>query len=148
MKTKVEIDTVKFILRRNQIEGRTVARVMEDIEAELKMEAEESAAPAIKKQFVVLVSDPQGHLAGVDLDAWVLQIPEEDGVHTTEERLIRGAYDFNATPKGRRMPARTVGEACEVVPPRIFKEHNVWVKTKEPVLVVRTNNKIPFDREG
>ena len=51
------------------------------------------------------------------------------------------------TPKGRRMPLKTVAEACEFGSAKIFKEHKVWVKTKEPVLIVRTNNKIPREEK-
>ena len=41
------------------------------------------------------------------------------------------------------MPVKTVGEAIENVPAKLFKESDVWVKTKTPVLVLRTDNEIP-----
>ncbi|MFW6354603.1 MAG: hypothetical protein ACOC3I_09490, partial [Verrucomicrobiota bacterium] len=63
----------------------------------------------------------------------------------TEERIHRAAYNFNATPKGRRMPVESIGEACEAVSPRLLKDENVWIKTKEPVLIVKSDNKIPMD---
>jgi hypothetical protein len=31
------------------------------------------------------------------------------------------------------------------VPAKIFKETDLWVKTKTPVLVLRTNNEIPHE---
>ena len=109
-----------------------------------RAEAEaEAKAPPVKKQFVVLVSDPDGRLADVDLAAWVLQILEEENPALVPEKVFKAAYDFNATPKGRRMPVRSVGEACEHVAARFFKDQGAWVKTKEPVLVVRTDNRIP-----
>ena len=37
----------------------------------------------------------------------------------------------------------TVGEAIENVPGKFFKEADVWVKTKTPVLVLKTDNDIP-----
>jgi hypothetical protein len=74
---------------------------------------------------------------------WVLQIPEDESVATALERVYRGCYDFNASKKGRLMPVKTVGEAFENVAAKYFKEADVWVKTKTPVLVVRTDNEIP-----
>jgi hypothetical protein len=43
------------------------------------------------------------------------------------------------------MPVETIGEACEAVSAKIFKEQNVWIKSKVPVLVVPIENKIPKD---
>ena len=109
----------------------------------LAPEDDEPKPPPVKKQWCILVSDPVGKLAGVDLAGWVLQIPEDESVQTTEERVFRAAYDFNATKRGRLMPVQTVGEAVEHVAAKHFKEAQVWVKTREPVLVLRTNNEIP-----
>ena len=38
-----------------------------------------------------------------------------------------------------------MGDALENVPAKHFKEAEVWVKTKVPVLVVKTDNEIPMD---
>jgi hypothetical protein len=75
-------------------------------------------------------------------------MPEEDSPAILEGQIHKAAYDFNQTPKGRRMPVSSIGEACEVVPARIFKEHQIWVKTKEPVLILKTDNAIPMDTSG
>jgi hypothetical protein len=143
---KVDLDLVKHILTRNEIDVRQVNAIIEDIQQELKvMQEENPAAPRVPKQFAILVSDPEGILPKADLTGWVLQLPEEDSPMTLEGQIHKAAYDFNQTPKGRRMPVQTIGEACEAVPARIFKEHQVWVKTKEPVLMLRTGNAIPVE---
>lgn len=142
---KIDIDTVKRILQRNNVEIRKVAEIMEDLSTELDLQAAEKEAkpPPVKKQFVILVSDPEGHLVQRDFTGWVLQIPEEDSALTTVEKLCAAAYDFNASPKGRRLPLQTLGETLEIIPGKFTKEHQVWIKTKEPVLLVRTDNQIP-----
>ncbi|MGC9449862.1 MAG: hypothetical protein ACP5I4_00325 [Oceanipulchritudo sp.] len=143
---KVDLDLVKHILTRNEIDIRRVNAIIEDLEQELKIQKEENPpAPRVPKQFAILVSDPEGVLPKADLTGWVLQMPEEDSPMILEGQVHKAAYDFNQTPKGRRMPVQSIGEACESVPARIFKEHQVWVKTKEPVLVLRTNNQIPME---
>jgi hypothetical protein len=64
---------------------------------------------------------------------------------STTERIFKGAYEFNTTKKGRLMPAKTVGEALEHIPAKHFKEAGVFVKTKVPVLMLKTDNEIPTE---
>jgi hypothetical protein len=145
---KIDVETLKFILQRNEPDIRKVNDIMHEVEMELKAEEEEklNRPPAIKKQFSILVSDPEDALKGKDLTGWVVQIPEDDSVSEAPERIISAAYEFNTTPKGRRMPVETIGEACEVVTAKLFKEQGIWIKTKVPVLVVTTPNKIPTEK--
>ena len=144
---KIDIDTLKFILQRNESDIHKIAAIMEEIKMELQAEEEEKAnrPPPVKKQFVVMLSDPDGSMADKDITGWVVQIPEDDSVMTAPEKVISAAYEFNTTPKGRRMPVQTIGEACEAVSAKILKEQNVWIKTKTPVLAVAVNNQIPTD---
>ena len=145
---KIDIETLKFILQRNESDVRKVAEIMNEVELELKAEEEERALrpPPVKKQFVMLVSEPEGVLDQKDMVGWVAQIPEDDSVATTAGRIHSAAYEYNATPKGARMPVETIGEACEVVPAKLFKEQNVWIKSKTPLLIVPVINKIPTEK--
>ena len=144
---KIAIDTLKFILQRNVNDVRKINDIMQDINLELQAEEEEKAnrPPPVKKQFSIVLADSEGLLADKDLTGWVVQIPEDDSVTAAPERIIRAAYEYNTTPKGRRMPVQTIGEACEAVTAKLFKEQNVWVKTKVPVLAVAVDNKIPME---
>ena len=146
---KVDLDLVKFILQKNEIDLRKVNSIMEDIEQEMKVIQEENPpAERVPKQFAILISDPEGNIPSTDFTGWVLQMPEEDSPAILEGQLHKAAYDFNQTPKGRRMPVKSIGEACEVVPARILKEHQLCVKTKEPVIILKTNNEIPMEPTG
>lgn len=144
---KVDIDLVKVVLERNEFDVRQVSQVIQDLENELKAMQEEEGGkpPAVKKQFCILLSDPNGEMPDKDFVGWVLQIAEDDPPQSAIERLVRGAYEYNITPKGRRIPVRTFSEVCEHVSGRILKEQDVWVKTKEPVLILRTDNQVPLD---
>ncbi|MGE9295860.1 MAG: hypothetical protein ACQKBV_06200 [Puniceicoccales bacterium] len=143
---KVDVDLVKMVMTRNGLDVRTVAQVIEDINQEVKAQAdEEEKPPPVKKQFVMMVSDPEETLQGKIMTGWVLQIPEEDSPHVAEERVFRCAYEYNMSKKGRRMPVKTVAETCENVPARIQKEQKVWFKNKEPVYLLPTLNKIPSE---
>jgi len=143
---KVDLELVKMILQRNELDVRMVSQIIEDIETEAKASEEDvPKAPPVKKQFVFMISDPNEELPDKDFTGWVLQIPEEESPYIAEEKLQRSAYEFNVTPKGRKMPVKSIAEVCEVVSTRILKEQNIWVKTKEPVFVLKTNNKIPTE---
>jgi hypothetical protein len=141
---KVATELVQRVLQRNELDIRLVSQIMEDLKDGAAAEEEEKVPP-VKKQFVILVSDPHGELEGKDFVGWVLQIPEDESPMTTEDRLVRSAYEFNITPKGRRLPVKTIPEVCEHVPARITKEAGIWIKTKEPVYVLRTGGKVPLD---
>jgi hypothetical protein len=140
---------VKATLEQIEIAAKEIKLPMAEIQALLERlsdkyaPAETEKAPAIKKQFVLLVSDPQGFLHGHDFAGWVLQIPEEESPVTVTDRIHRASYDFNASKRGRLLPVQTIGEACESVPSKFLKEQGAWVKTRTPVSVVVTDNEIP-----
>lgn len=140
---KIDISKVAEIIKKNQIEPATMRRIIDEMNLAVQPEGGEDDAPKVKKQFVILVSDPEGLMPKVDLVGWVLQIPEAESPATTQERLIRSTYDYNTTKKGHLYPAKTVGEAIENIPAKFFKDKDVFVKTKTPVLVLRTDNVIP-----
>jgi hypothetical protein len=141
---KIEVNKVAEILKKNEISPAVLRRVIEELNLAAQPEGgDEDKPPPQKKQFVFLLSDPEGRMPSHDFVGWVLQIPENESVATTQDRVFRGAYDFNASKKGRLLPAKTVGEALEHVPAKYFKEADLWVKTKTPVLVLKTDNEIP-----
>ena len=89
-------------------------RVLEEMNLAVQADpAEEEKPPAVKKQFVLLVSDPEGRWPRHDFVAWVLQIPESESPATIQDRIFRSAYDYNVSKKGRLYPAKTVGEAMK-----------------------------------
>lgn len=141
--SKIEINQVAELLKRHQVPAAALRALVEEMNLLVQPEPDEAAAPAVKKQYVLLVSDPEGHLAGHDFAGFVLQIPDCESPLTTLERVYRATFDFNASKRGRMLPAKTVGEAFESVPAKFFKEAEVWVKTKTPVLVLTTANHLP-----
>ena len=144
---KIDIAKVADILRQNQLEPAVMRRILEQINkvTEEAAATEDEKPPAQKKQFVILVSDPDGDMPEHEFAGWVVQLPEEASPLSLQERVHKAAYDFNATRRGRKLPVETMGEAFESVPAKNFKDVEVWVKTKTPVLVLTTDNKLPKD---
>ncbi|HEU5078327.1 MAG TPA: hypothetical protein VFT72_03905 [Opitutaceae bacterium] len=145
---KIEVNQVAEILKRNQLDPKLLRQIVEEMNIITAKEADEEKPPAVKKQFVILISDPDGRLPDHEFAGWCLQIPENESPATTQERIFRGAYEYNTTKKGRLYPAKTVGEAIENIPAKHFKEAEVWVKHKTPVLMLRTDNEIPKDESA
>ncbi len=141
---KIDVNKVAEILKRNHIEPALLRRVVEEMNLAAQPDpGEGDQAPPVKKQFVILVSDPDGRLPRGDFTGWALQIPESESPASSRERILKAVYDYNASKKGRLYPAKTVGDALENVPGRFFRDVEVWVKTKTPVVVLRTDNEIP-----
>jgi hypothetical protein len=132
--SKIELAQVAETLRQNQLEPAVMRRILEQLNKTIEEEAaaEGEKPPAQKKQYVVLISDPDGVMPEQEFAAWVLQIPEEASPLSLQERINKAAYDFNATRRGRKLPVETIGEALESVPAKQFGEVEVWVKTRPP----------------
>lgn len=143
---KIDVNKVAEILKRNELEPALLRQIVEEMNLLVQPEVEDEKPPALKKQWAILISDPEGRLPeGNDFVGWVLQVPENESITTTTERIFKGAYEFNTTKKGRLMPAKTVGEALEHIPAKHFKEAGLFVKTKIPVLMLKTDNEIPTE---
>jgi hypothetical protein len=141
---KIDVNKVAEILKKNHIDPAVLRRVVEEMNLAVQPDpGEGDAAPPVKKQYIILVSDPDERMPKGDFTGWVLQIPEDESPASVQERLLKGAYDYNASKKGRLYPAKTVGDAVEIVPGKFFRDAELWVKTKTPVLVLRTDNEIP-----
>jgi hypothetical protein len=144
---KIEVSKCAEILKKNEISPAILRRIIEEMNVAAQPEGgDEEKPPAVKKQFAILISDPDGKMPKHDFVGWVLQLPDNESVATVTDRIFRSSYDFNATKKGQLMPVKTVGESLENVPAKHFKEADLWVKTKAPVLVLVTDNEIPQDK--
>ena len=133
---KVDTDVVKAVLHRHSLSGATIENIIKDIRDELAAdEGETEKQPQVKKKFVAV---RQKGNAGV----FIAQIPEDDDEVTTLDKINRSAEEFNRSKKGRRAPVSTVAEACEWVPAKFFKENHVWMKTKDPVMVLDVDPKL------
>ncbi len=140
---KIDVSKVAEILKKNHIDPAVMRRVIEEMNLAVQPDNGEETPPPVKKQFVILVSDPENRWPKHDFAGWVLQIPETESPATTQDRLFKSVYDYNTTKKGHLYPVKTVGEAIENVPAKFLKEVDLWVKTKTPVLVLKTDNEIP-----
>ena len=143
---KIEINQVAEILKKHKLDPSILREIVEEMNEILApADNEDIKPPAPKKQFVILLSDTEGKLPKKDLTGWVVQIPEDASPYSATDRILKGAYDFNASKRGRMLPVKSVGEALESASAKYFRESDLWVKSKLPVAVVVTDNQIPRD---
>jgi hypothetical protein len=143
---KADVSLVAAVLKKHDIPPATLREIIEDINHEIAPDADEDIKPpAPKKQFVIILSDPEGKLPKQDLVGWVVQIPESASPFSTMDRVFKASFDYNVSKKGRMLPVKSVGEALESASAKYFKEAELWIKTKLPVAVVATDNQIPKD---
>ena len=72
MAKKADLDLVKLILKRNNLETVKIAQILEELNSELDAQQDEEKPKPVKKQFITLVSDPEGVIDGKDLTGWVV----------------------------------------------------------------------------
>ena len=148
---KVELDLVERILKRAEIGGSVLMEIMGELQSAVHGETDFNDEPKVapvKKQYVVLVADSDGELVEKELMGWILQLPEDEPMQSVPEKVVRVAKAFNLSKKGRRYPVETVGETCENVSAKIFKEQKLWLKTKTPVLIIPVDNDLDLDSKA
>lgn len=118
------------------------AKQAEEADVAEGVDDEGSDEPKIKKQYGILVCDKEGEIQR-DLVGWVFQMPENEDTREVVDSIKKAAYNYNASKKGRKYPVNTIGQAIEGVGNKFLKPYNVSIKTKEAVLVIRTDNILP-----
>jgi len=79
---------------------------------------------------------------------FLTQIEEDDDHNTIVDRITHATAEHNNTLKGKKFPIETLGAAFEFTKRKFITEKKVWVKQKEPVMVVRVDgNQLTFPTE-
>jgi hypothetical protein len=144
---KIQVSAVAEILKKHKLKPALLREIVEEMNALTLVSESDVQPPAPKRQFVVILSDATGLISkridARNLVGWVVQIPENASPFSTMERVFKGAYDFNASKKGRLLPVKSVGEAIECASAKYFSEAELKVKTKLPVAIIVTDNVLP-----
>lgn len=135
---KVDLEVVQKILKENGVDVRVAAEILNQLRDVVKEEAVEREKPA-KKQMLVLVSEPEEGLPK-DLTGWVVQLLEDDDPREVADKIVEVSKVFNDSPKGKRVPVESFGDAVQCVPSKFFRESDLWIKTREPVRIIPVKN--------
>lgn len=141
---KLDLESIVAIVRDSliaqKVNGPIIdATVREILKAGKETKAEEQEAkgeaePRVRKEFAALFfDDPQDGVT----QGHIFQIDPEVAAHTLPERISKVAAVYHTTKKGRKKPAKTLTEAIELPPAKLFKEQQIVRKTKEKVYILQ-----------
>lgn len=137
--TKISIEEVEAVLSETQLsveEKQNVISKLEQIVQEEKDNKEPRAKS--KNQFVGITTGDDINSAPV----WIIQTKEEMDHTEVMPKIIEAVKEFNLTKKGMKAPIKTIGEAFEHCKKKLMTSRGVNPKTKEPIIVVKTDNEI------
>ncbi len=146
---KVDLADVEHILNKFKIDQKTIEKVVEEAKQAAEDAKADGAADGGKKlkyKHLIVASDPDGTKAALleNTPMWVFKVPEDEKHTEVMARFFRGVYHFNSNSrKGKKKPIQSVGDGIQTVPTKHFKPNKSPVLTKEPVIVLVTDNKIP-----
>lgn len=135
--SKITIETVQKALIQSRIDDDSRKEVLKKIREFVESDKEEPE-PRVKRQLVPVVFGDDGD----DMTASIIAIPEDEHPGKVLDIISAAATDFNASPRGRKLPVMNVAEAIENISARFFKAHGAVVRTKTPVMVVRSDNEL------
>ena len=150
---RLKEDDIEHVLMQKGVDQPKVKDIMSEIkrlEDEEAQRAKLQAASRKKKKMVLVASDPEDRFTQVvDCPVWVVQMNEDDNHTELLDKIHSAAYSYNndvlngKKKNSRKNPVYKVSEVLEQVTAKYFTEEEISVKTKEPTVIVRTDNKVP-----
>ena len=155
----IEVNDVKDVLEKHNIDENLQQIILADLSQTAEKYADELkenmkpdnssnkedndkvTEPRIKKDYILLLSDPAEKLSDEYL-GWAFQIDEDQNPGELLDKIKMTAGDFNRSKKGQKIPVHTIVETIQNVPAKFFKEYKIYPKHKEPVYICLTNNKL------
>jgi hypothetical protein len=150
---RITEDDIELVLTKQGVAQPQVKDIMSEIKRLEEEEAElarQQKAQRKKKKMVLVASDPEDRFVQVvDCPVWVVQMNEDDNHTELLDKIHSAAYSYNndvlngKKKSSRKNPVYKVSEVLEQVTAKYFNEEEISVKTKEPTIIVRTDNKVP-----
>ena len=137
MEKKIDLDTLKEILR-DHLEDSTQAEILKEInQALLQQEQEEvkekTKNPPIEKKGIVILSSLPQNLDRKDLEqisGFFTEIPTEDHISSLREKIQGVHAAYQQSKKSKKCPANTLGDLMEFAPAKLLKEVGILKKPK------------------
>lgn len=140
---KVDVEDVEQLIRKNIEKSEEVEAVLKDIEQlveELKLERQKNKRKK-KKLMAIQLDDVERVyiIEGSD------DFKEETLIDVIKHKIV---VDFNQSKKGSKNPVSKMADAFEFVTRNFYKNYELAVKTKQPLDIIKSSNKIDFVKES
>ncbi len=149
--SKIAIEDVQAALEETKVEPETQEKVLEQLKKVIEEEKEHRAhnkGAKTKTEFGVILYDANGELKGKEFTASIYSVKEGFDHGTVLTKISEASRAQNeAKSKAKRKSKgktaiETIGEAFSALKRKFIKEKEVNLKTKEPVRVTITDNKL------
>ena len=139
---RIEIDEVESVLIQNKVESTKVAAILKDLNQVVKeLKNEKDPTERQKWEYLIVLNDPEGHLAGKEIAGWVVQQVEGEDAGTALTRLVDASKEQNEKAKQKRSRINTLKEMFEGLKSKFTKSKKVRVKTKDLTRVLIIDGK-------
>lgn len=115
---------------------------LQEVIRELEAEKIATKLPSQKNEFGVIIYDKDNVLKGNDFTATVYTIPQGEDHGQVLRKISEAARDQNEAAKRKKTLIESLGEACESLKRKFIKAKNVNLKSKVPVRVLVSDNKL------
>ncbi|NBQ47976.1 MAG: hypothetical protein EBU33_05925 [Sphingobacteriia bacterium] len=142
---KLSLEEIQGALAEAKVPTEQQTMVIDHLQEVIKeLEAEKIATklPSQKNEFGVIIFDKNGVLKGQDFVAAVYTIPQGEDHDNVLRKISEAARDQNEAAKRKKHTIESMGEACESVKRKFIKQKNVNIKSKAPVRVLVSDNKL------
>lgn len=141
---KISVEDVEISMRNAKIQpeekiGEVLKSIQDQIEAE-KLEKEKKARQKSKTLLLASVKAEGQEITNTPF--WIFKAPEDFDHNALESVINQVIADFKATGKKKAGKIDTIGNGILYVPAKFWKARNLTRVTKEPILVLKTNNEL------
>lgn len=141
--SKISIEDLQDVLTESGVEAQKQKKILElaqkAIEEEKQQKAD-SSVPKSKNEYGVVLYAPD--LVGKEYTASIYQIKVGDDHSTVLRRVSEAVNSQNLTAKRKKTVIDTMGLAFQKLKRKFIKEKEINIKTKTPVRVLVSDNKL------
>lgn len=143
---KLSEDEIKDIIKSANLaekdEASLITRIQNLIKAKEEEKEEKAAEAEDKPKFIPFgivdldtISDKSNDGLG-----YILMAPDDSDFGEIPFKITEAIRIFNESKKGRKIPVKSISEACAAIPSKIWKQVGLKVKTKESVYFQSVQN--------
>jgi len=151
---KVDIDQIELTARSVGIDSKKIEALIHDLAQSIQEEKERQEGVSREKKQHIVIANTEGLSEDIikalpEIPIVVVQCPENSDHNEVLGNIHRASYNFNADigkkKNSKKNPVKKVFEAILNVTRKHFKEVGVTVNSKEPVILIATDNLIPTE---
>ncbi len=141
--SKISLEEVQQSLLEQKVDNQVVTKIITDLEKKIQEEKDNKvSAPKSKNEFLIIISDPNNELAGKDLTGWV--VTQRQGLDSSQilSKIRDSIKEMIDSQKRKKFIVSSLGEGIERLKRKFLAPKEIMVKTKNPVQVLITDNKL------